>query len=156
MFACGEVTRVSDHDWAKALADQVRSNRAKQMAESQDRQSTWKLIEAKAPVAWEETRNRIRSKMLALNSALAEDKLVWGGDSKHVAKVQVGGGDHAAHAEATFNPKTFVIRIELANKGYELEPKMMSGRLYYCDHDSTSKSADQIAEEMIESLVKFI
>lgn len=147
---------MSDHDWAKALADQVKSNRAKRTAESQDLQSAWKLIEANAPVAWEETRNRVRSKMLALNGALAEDKLIWSGDSEYVAKVQVGSGDHAAHAAASLNPKTFVIKIELSSKDYELEPKMMSGRLYFCDRGNTSKSPDQIAEEMIESLVKFI
>jgi hypothetical protein len=146
-----------DHDFAKDLADQVRKNRAKRTTVSQEQLATLELIGANAKAFWEELTNRLRAKMLALNEELQDEALVLSTDSKRMTlTLKVTNPDYTVHAEARLEPKSFVIETTLPNKSSMLKPQMFSGEIHFFDRESVSKSPDQIAEQMLNSLNEFI
>ena len=147
---------MSEHGWAKDMADRIRKHREKRTSESEEKQAQWSLVEAHAPVVWEEIKASVQANIKALNDALGEERLVWSSASKHEAKVGLGAGPYTASAEAKLDPHSFVISTVLVSTHHELKPQMVSGKLYFCDRGGVTKSPDRIAEEMIACLEEYI
>lgn len=111
-----------EHGWAKDMADRVRKHREKRTTESEEKQAEWNLVEANAPVVWEEIKASVQAKVKALNEALCENRLVWSSESRYEARVGLGAGPYTASSEAKLNPQSYVVSTVLVSTRYELKP----------------------------------
>ena len=141
-------------EWARRMAQGIKADKARKAEEDAETLEGQRIKNQFASKLWTDVRVAFKNKAQLFNDEVGEEILTW--EAPRLDTFSLRRNDIHECMTVSYQEARYEIKVELLGRSVPLEVVLDHTSGKACLHDSSSKLRDpeQLAEEMIEELLK--